>query len=91
MTATIKITRKENSQEIDHEATFDGDQWTSDDDFTARFLNAYTGKWQLRGYYPDPVIGTALEVAETLKDSLQAELIRSDEIDYSDVPADAVF
>lgn len=91
MTATIKLTREVNGSEVDHQATFDGDLWTSEDAYTAQFLNAFSSNWQLRGYYPDPVIGVAQEVAQSLKDSLQAEFVGSDEIDNSEVPAEAEF
>ncbi len=91
MTATIKLKFLEKGQEVDHEATFDGDSWKSEHAPTARLLNSYTSNWQLNGYYPDPVTGVALEVAESLKDTLKAEFVKADPIDYSEVPADALF
>lgn len=91
MTATIKLTLEENGQEVEREATFDGEQWASDDDFVKEFLDNYTQNWSLRRYYPNAVAGTALEVVEDLRESLDAEFVRSDQIDYSDEPENAIY
>jgi len=91
MKATIKLKFEENGAQNEHQATFEGERWTSDHEYTASFLNQYAANWQLSSYYPDPVIGTALEVVAALKDSLGAEFVEAEEVEESDAPAEAQF
>lgn len=85
MAATIKYQRLGGT--VEHEARFDGDRWESDDPFTADFLNAFSTNWQLSGYYPDPVAGVAIEVAQ----AVGAKFVSADPLSYEGIPADAIF
>lgn len=82
VTATIQLKTSDGVRE----ASYDGARWHCADDFTAQLLNAYTGNWQVRSFYPDRAIGVAVEVAAALPAALEAQFLRADEPDY---PANA--
>ena len=89
-TIALKLADKTGTP-TEREATFDGDRWTSDDEFAANLLNAYAGNWRLRDYHPSPIIGTAMEVVASLPSELEARFLNADAIDYSNDPADALY
>lgn len=91
MNATISLSRVINGTENSFEATYNGEKWACDDAFLADLLNRYTQNHQLRDYHPNVVIGTAQEIAADFSEGLKARFVRADEIDYSDVPENALF
>lgn len=91
MTATIKVTFNEEGEERTYEATWDGDKWTSESESLGGLLNALSANWRFKGYHPNYVIGLAIEVAEYVNKFMKAELVRSDEIDYSQYPEGTIF
>ncbi|MGE0133048.1 MAG: hypothetical protein AB7U82_33645 [Blastocatellales bacterium] len=92
MKATIKATIKDDDgEDRTYEATWDGVEWASESEDLVRLLNIYSRDWKLKDYHPSPVIGVAIEVAESLKTVLKAEFVKADEIDYSQYPEGTIF
>ena len=77
----------------DFEATFDGEQFTSDDESLANVLNSALNSWKagVRGiktdYWPDPLVN----LAEAIAKYCGGELIRFDPMEGPEPPEGAVF
>ena len=91
MKATISVSRLKNGAENLFEASYNGEKWECEDDLLQEFLNVYSANWQLQGYHPNPIIGTAAEVAAALADTLKAQFVGAEEINYSEFAENVQF